>query len=610
MMPRKPSAASAGPRRVRRPAGFTLGEVGRGHSRGHGRTVITSRDHGKPAARLPAQRASLDSRPLTADPHAELAALREIGRALSGAHDVQATLEAISRTTANVMRVDSCSIYLLDKRHKSLYLKASTGLAPTAVDHARLELGEGITGYAAQQGQPVAVRDAARDPRFKYLPETSEHKFKSLLAVPLISQGVVIGAMNVQTTTYRAFTKPRIALLSLIGELAAGALERAVLHDNLKRQVQELSTLSQVSKAVTAPIYFDEMLSVVVEMAAQIMSARATALFLFDAERGELGLRASHGLSRAHADVMPLQVENSLTGRVVTQGQPIEVRDLMKDPLYRNRELAEQEGLHSLLAVPLSVRDKIIGVFNCYMGAPHDFTQSEIDLFSTLANQTALAIENANLAMNVLLVREMHHRIKNNLQMVAMLLRLQLHGGTELAAKDVLQQTINRIMSIAAVHDSLSQAGFRLIDVRALIQQAAHMATQNMIRPDQHIRVSVEGSAVRLASQPATTLAIAANELIQNALEHGFGERKQGSVQVTLVEEPERVLLIVRDDGAGLPADFDRSRSLGLQIVEALIVEDLHGEFLLAANPDGHGATATLIIPRQALGTMEPGPGL
>src|SRR6202022_2609405 len=101
----------------------------------------------------------------------------------------------------------------------------------------------------------------------------------------------------------------------------------------------------------------------------------------------------------------------------------------------------------------------------------------------------------------------------------------------------------------------------------------------NMIRPDQSIRVTVEGSDVRLASQPATTLAIAANELIQNALEHGFGERKQGSVQVTLAEEPERVLLVVRDDGAGLPADFDRKRSLGLQIVEALVVEDLGGEF-------------------------------
>jgi two-component sensor histidine kinase len=222
-----------------------------------------------------------------------------------------------------------------------------------------------------------------------------------------------------------------------------------------------------------------------------------------------------------------------------------------------------------------------------------------------VGQQTAPVIENANLAKNALPVREMHHRIKNNLQMVAMLLRLQLHGGAEISAQDVLQQTISRIMSIAAVHESLSPEGFRSIDVRALIQQSAQMATQNMIRPDQKVRVTVEGSAVRLASQPAITLAIAANELIQNAPEHGFGERKEGSVQVTLVEEPERVLLVVRDDGVGLPTDFDRKRSLGLQIVEALVVEDLRGGFQLEANSDGYGATATLIIPRQTLGSKE-----
>ena len=156
----------------------------------------------------------------SSDLHAELEALREIGRALSAAHDVQATLQAISRTTANVMHMDSCSIYLLDKSQHSLTLKASTGLARAAVDRARLELGEGITGYAAQHGEPVAVRDAARDPRFKYLPETKEQKFKSLAAVPLISQGTIIGAMNVQTTRYHAYTQPEIELFSLIGELA------------------------------------------------------------------------------------------------------------------------------------------------------------------------------------------------------------------------------------------------------------------------------------------------------------------------------------------------------------------------------------------------------
>jgi signal transduction protein with GAF and PtsI domain len=296
--------------------------------------------------------------------HAELAALREIGRALSAAHDVEATLEAISRTSANVMRVDSCSNYLLDKRHQSLFLKASTGLRrpPRTTRGWNWEMASPATPRSRAGGSHA--RYCAR-PALQIPARNQGAQIQSLRAVPLISQGIVIGAMNVQTTNYRAFTEPKIALLLLVGELAAGALERALLHDKLRRQVHGLSRLAQVSKAVTAPIYFDEMLTVVVEMAAQIMSARATALFLFDAERNELVMRATHGLSRAHADIMPLQVMNSLTGQVVMQDQPPAVRDLGRDPLYRNRALAEQEGLYSFLAVPLSVGDKIIGVFTC-----------------------------------------------------------------------------------------------------------------------------------------------------------------------------------------------------------------------------------------------------
>jgi two-component sensor histidine kinase len=535
------------------------------------------------------------------DLHAELEALREIGRAMSAAHDVQATLQAISRTTAAVMRMDSCSIYLLDRAQNRLMLKASTGLAPTAVDHASLEVGEGITGYAAQHGEPVAVRDAARDPRFKYVRGTRERRFKSLLAVPLISQGNIIGAMNVQTMAYHDYGRPEVELMSLIGELAAGALERADLHDRMQRQIQEMATLAQVSRAVIAPLYLDEMLSVVVEMAAAIMQARASALMLYDKDRDELVMRATHGLTRAHITQAPLAVHNSLTGRAVMSGHPVAVRDLRADPLYRNRELAEQEGLLSFLAVPLTVRDKTIGVFNCYMGSVHDFGQREIELFTTLANQTALAIENANLAMNAMLVREMHHRIKNNLQTVAMLLRLQLQGGGEISAREALQQTVNRIMSIAAVHDALSQEGFRLIDVTTLIRQTAHIVTQNMLKPGQDVRVQIEGGSVRMPSQPATTIAIVTNELIQNALEHGFAGRSEGCVRVDLREEPERISLTVRDDGTGLPPGFDRSRSLGLQIVEGLVIEDLHGDFSLANNEDGRGATAQVLMPKQML---------
>src|SRR5690606_20667918 len=112
-------------------------------------------------------------------------------------------------------------------------------------------------------------------------------------------------------------------------------------------------------------------------------------------------------------------------------------RDLLSGDDEVERELARREGLVSLLSVPLSVRDRVIGVFNGYTKEPHTFTREHETLLLTLANQTALAIEHARLATNAAMVREMHHRIKNNLQTVAMLMRLQLAEAGGLDARQV-----------------------------------------------------------------------------------------------------------------------------------------------------------------------------
>lgn len=532
------------------------------------------------------------------DPRAELKALHNIGEALSAAFDLNTTLHKITETTTQVMELDSCSIYLWDKKQNALVLKASTGLSPAAFNIGKLQLGEGITGAALESGTPVAVRDAANDPRFKYIPGTDEEHYKSLAAVPLISQGNKIGAMNVQTKRFHHWTAPEMDLLELIGELAAGALERAEFLDGLSRQVNELSTLAQVSKTITEPIYLDDMLAVICEMAAQIMGAQGTALLLFDEENDELALRATYGLERAHAAISPIDVATSLTGRAIQRGEPVIVRDLQSEPSYKNRALAEREQLHSFLSVPVSVRGKVIGAFNCYMSRVHAFTAQEIELFSTLANQTALALENANLMMSSMLVREMHHRIKNNLQTVAMLLRLQLRDANHLNAGDVLTQTINRILSIAAVHEALSQDGFRVIGVRELIQKAAFMAHQTMAHPGKEIEIQVKGTDMRLPSQPATTLTIAVNELIQNAFEHGFDHIERGKVDIILSETKSAYKICVQDNGAGLPSHFQKSDSLGLRIVQSMIVEDLHGQFDIANRRGGRGTIATLRIPK------------
>jgi two-component sensor histidine kinase len=534
-----------------------------------------------------------------AQKQAQIAALREIGRAVNSAWALEPTLDLISRKTTQIMGVDSCSIYLLQSDGARMILKATTGLALGAINRATLVLGEGLTGWAAEQGVPVAVRDAAADPRFKLLPETHEKGLRSLAAIPLINQGRVIGAMNVQTARAHDFGEDEIEMFSLIGDLAAGALEKAALYDNMQRQIQELTTLAEVSQAVTSPLYLDEMLGVVVEMATQVTDAKLCSLMLIDDTGTELLPVATAPQRPDYARHAPIRVGQGITGRVARTGEPAIVADARSDPGYLFREMAAREGLVSMLSVPLTVRDKVIGVFNCYTGQPHAFSVKEEVFFQTLANQTALAIENARLVAGAAIVREMHHRVKNNLQTIAMLLRLQMSDSPDRPAADVLPETISRILAIAAVHETLSDSGLRMVDVRAVLTRIADTVTHNLSHPNKRLTITVDGDELVLPSQAATALALATNELIQNALEHAFVARDEGTVQVRLREEEKQISVVVADDGVGLAtamADAPGRSSLGLEIIHTLVTEDLHGTFTLTPAQDG--TRAVIRLPR------------
>jgi len=528
-----------------------------------------------------------------------LAPLREIARAIAAARDLDSTLDLVAHKTTEVMGVDSCTIYLLDPDHKTLRLRASTGLARRAVGRATLAIGEGLTGHAVLHNRPAFASHAQSDPRFKFVPQADEKQFTSLLAVPMIREQMPIGAMNVQTFPPHDYTPDEIELLALIGDLAAGALDKAALHDNMERQLNEMTALARVSEAVTSPIYLDEMLDVVTEMAAKVMGAAVCSVFLVNETTGDLEMHSARRADRAYAPRPPMPIGEGISGRVVATGQPITVADVRTDPRYLNTELARAEGLVSMLSVPLIVREKVIGVLNCFTAEPREFTPEQIALFSTLANQTALALENGRLVTNAAIVREMHHRIKNNLQTVAMLMRLQVaEANGELTARDVLHQSINRIQSIAAVHEALSEQGFRMVDVKDVIERISRMVAQNMIPPGKSISIHVGGDSVTLPSRPATSLALVVNELLQNALEHAFIGRNTGRVTITLAPTPDHHLITVADDGVGLPSEIPSS--LGLEIVETLVRDDLKGKLKLKHGK--RGAVAEIRLPRRAAG--------
>lgn len=221
------------------------------------------------------------------------------------------------------------------------------------------------------------------------------------------------------------------------------------------------------------------------------------------------------------------------------------------------------------------------------------------DITDEYRKEQALRVKSA-------LIREIHHRVKNNLQTIASLLRMQARRTGSPEVLDMLKQSINRILSIALVHEFLSkddsvQADSNLISMREVTQRILREVTQGIVDPEKSIRMALEGDDFSLPPQQATSCALVVNELLQNAVEHGFETKNEGTIQVALRSEHDQLVIDVVDNGQGLPPEFDMERdgSLGLQIVQTLVREDLKGRFTLT-NTDG--VHARVAFPRQPAG--------
>jgi two-component sensor histidine kinase len=207
------------------------------------------------------------------------------------------------------------------------------------------------------------------------------------------------------------------------------------------------------------------------------------------------------------------------------------------------------------------------------------------------------------LKLKTTMVQEVHHRVKNNLQAIAAVLRMHARRTKNEETLQALNEATTRILSVAVIHEYLSLDESQTINLRDVCQRIVAQNRQVMMEPGQGIRLSVDGPAIYLPSQQATSSALVINELIHNALEHGFGARKTGEIKILLVDGGERVRVVVWDDGDKLPEGFDLNApasSLGLQIVRALVQDDLRGVLRLENQEDG--VAATVDFPKVALG--------
>jgi two-component sensor histidine kinase len=464
-------------------------------------------------------------------PERHLRLLTETIEAVNSTLDLEEVLALVARKVAEALEADACFVYLYDDAADELVLRATHGTRVEEMTRRpRMRPGEGITGSAAAERAPIAIAaEAHLDPRFKSFPNLREDEYESILAVPILAREKLAGALNVRTREPRAFTETEIDLLLAIAAQVAQTIEHAKLYAEAQRRVRELEALARISEAVSESLYLEESLEAVVKTTMEAVGATGAALVLED-------------------------------GRI-----------------------AWPEGRPGGQAVRLPLRSKgrRIGELVCDRDSP--FTEEEQALLASIARHAAVALEHGRAVMRGVLAQEIHHRVKNNLQTVASLLRLQA-GESEVDPAKALADSVNRVLAIAAVHEVLTERRDDDVDLAELLERLRAMLVQSL-GAEKH--VAAELQPVSLAGHRATALALVFSELFQNALEHGGS-----SVRVELGRRDGEVVLAISDDGTGMG---DGAGGTGLSIVRALVRDELRGSLSFSSN--GAGLRAEVVFP-------------
>ncbi len=446
--------------------------------------------------------------------------LTETIAAVNSTLDLDEVFELIAHKVAEALETDACFVYLYDEGADELVLRASFGTRVEQMTRVpKMRPGEGITGTAAAGRRPVMIaRDAHLDPRFKHFPNLREEQYQSILAVPILARERLEGALNVRTRAAREFGEAEIDLLMAIAGQVAQAIENAKLYEHAQRRVAELEALAAISEAVSQSLYLEESLEAIVKTTVQAVDATGAALVLEDGT-----IAWPEGRPGKHAARFPLR--------------------------WKGRE---------------------IGELVCDRDRP--FRTEEERLLASIAHHAAVALEHGRTVMRGVLAQEIHHRVKNNLQTVASLLRLQAGAG-EVDPRKALDDSVNRILAIAAVHEVLTEQRDDDVDLGELVERLRAMLVQGL-GGGKAVTSRVE--PVSLHGARATALALVFSELLQNALEHGGDE-----VRVELGRRNGGVLLTVADNGSW---DEGAAEGTGLSIVRALVREELEGELSLTSD--------------------------
>jgi signal transduction histidine kinase len=555
----------------------------------------------------------------------KLGLLPQVAQIFNAKLDPHVVLELVLVEAVKRMRATSGSLCLINPNDDVIEIEVAIGLPPEA-KKLRLRLGQGITGWVALHGKPVRIANVSKDPR--YVPVRSG--VRSELAVPLEIEGTVAGVLNVDSNRVAHFTRDDEDLLLALASQASKLIQNAWLYEQVNKKAAQLETLFSIAETILSQTTLDDVLMLITRETCELMGASLCALFLLDDEGNSLVQRALHGTRRQVLEAIVLPVEDSRLGVAINSRKPVYLPDARKSDTFEHMEMAEREGLVSMLAVPLLAGKEALGVLTVYTDSPHRFSNEEIKLLSTLANYSAIAIQRARLHEQTatieeqlrqkerlstlgLLAAEFSHEIRNPLTVMKMLLHSlaktipedpQSRKDLDIIMQkiDQLNETTERVLRFSRS----SEPKLENVDLNDVVNEVV-LLTRHQFRQSRIQIFCALSAEPPLVGGDRLQLEQALLNLVLNAAQ-ALAEDRRIFLSTLILESEGRCSLEVRDTGKGIEKEkkeklfqpFFSNKTggtgLGLPIVKKIV--DHHGGEIHWESSES-GTSFKMLFPRR-----------
>jgi signal transduction histidine kinase len=565
--------------------------------------------------------------------------------------DLQPVLDAVAESAARLCHADDVLILRVEGDAMRAAVQRGVFLASRPADFA-FPLSRGsVSGRAVVDRVTVQVHDLAAEATEEFpVGRALQRQFghRTVLAAPLLRQGVALGVITVFRTEVRAFTEKQIALLETFADQAVIAIENVRLFQELQSRTQDLSqsleeteALSEVIRAVSSSLDLREILDTVARQAVALSGADGCGIFQISPGRQAFDVVVSHGLSAEFVDsilIRSVGVDHGTIQQATETGEPVQIPDIEEARDYPFRDLFLAEGLRSVLTIPMSGDEVVRGIV-VVRRRTGEFDERIVNLMTALANQSSVAIANANLFREIeeksrlLEVADRHkseflanmsHELRTPLNAIigfseVLLQRMfgDLNPKQEEYLQDVLSSgrhllsLINDILDLSKVEAGRMDLELDRFDLPQALQDTLVLVRERAVRHGIELDLHVDGRLGPLVGDERKIKQVLLN-LLSNAVKF---TPEGGRVEVGAVPTDGGVEISVTDTGIGIAPEnqeliFEEFRQVGgdyahkregtgLGLTLARKFVELHGGRLWVKSQPGQGSTFTFSIPER-----------